>query len=480
MEGLGGDDTYLVDNSKDVIIEVAGEGPDTVSSSVTYTLSNEVENITAAVSGASATDRIILTGNAKDNILDSNGKANITLKGGAGNDTYLIGADTVVSDSGGIDTIVATGSIDISSAGLAGAATTIENAIGSGTITGNDLANRLYGGSGVDNIAGGLGNDMLNGGVGADSLAGGAGNDTYIVDNTLDTVDEGVVTDTGGIDLVKSSVDFTLSQFVENLTLIGTGSINATGNALANILTGNSGANILDGGDEPSAAKADKLIGGQGNDIYIVGAGDTVTEAVDGGSDTIKSTVTVTALAANVENLDLSIASDNGTGNALDNEITGNSGNNYLKGLAGNNTLKGGTGPGADTLDGGLGNDVMDGGNGNDTYLVDSTGDTITDSAGTNDSVQFTGANGTEFILTAAIEKITLMGTTNISATAAALVNNTMTGNSGNNTLNGGGDGNDKFFGNAGNDTITGGSGNDTITGVPEKTRWTLAPVLIL
>ncbi|MEJ1119230.1 calcium-binding protein [Phyllobacterium sp. CCNWLW109] len=127
---------------------------------------------------------------------------------------------------------------------------------------GNGGNNALYGLSGNDTIYGWTGNDTLDGGVGSDTLDGGAGNDKYYVDNIGDRVYEGNV---AGVDVVSSSVSFATSgQFIENILLTGSASINATGNALNNYLVGNTGANIISGG-----AGVDTLTGGEGRDAFV-------------------------------------------------------------------------------------------------------------------------------------------------------------------------------------------------------------------
>ena len=94
--------------------------------------------------------------------------------------------------------------------------------------------------------------------------------DTYIVDDLGDTI---VETSTGGTDTVQTALTYTLGTGVEKLVLLGTGSINGTGNAFANTITGTSGNNILTGGDGN-----DTLIGGAGADHMVGGWGiDTIS-----------------------------------------------------------------------------------------------------------------------------------------------------------------------------------------------------------
>src|SRR5439155_20406751 len=116
----------------------------------------------------------------------------------------------------------------------------------------------------------------------------------------------------------------------------------------------------------------DTLIGGLGNDTYIIDAtADTITENAGEGIDTVQIGVTYT-LGNNLENLTLTGATAiNGTGNSLDNLIYGNSASNSLSGGAGNDTLWGGGG--TDTLVGGTGDDV---------YSIDTTTVTVTENAG--------------------------------------------------------------------------------------------------
>ncbi len=300
----------------------------------------------------------MLIGNALANVLDGRG-GNDTMVGGLGNDTYIVSStgDVVEETStlaSEIDSVIASVSWTLGA--------NVENLTLTGTAalngTGNALNNVILGNSGANVLVGGAGNDWLNGGLGADTLQGGDGNDTYVVDNLGDRVTEA---SDEGTDLVRSSVNFTLGDHVENGLLTGT-AIYLTGNALDNILTGNASGNVLNGG-----AGADTLTGGLGNDTYYVdNVGDLVVESTASVReiDTVVSSISYN-LGVNLENLAL-VGSSNidATGNALANRLLGNAGNNVLDG-----------GAGADTLIGGLGSDTLTGGSGADRFVFNTVGE---------------------------------------------------------------------------------------------------------
>lgn len=136
MSGGAGDDTYYVDDARDQVTELAGEGIDRVIARLDYTLGDNVENLT--LKGALAHSG---TGNVLANVL----------RGTSGDDVLsgLRGADTLMGRDGD-DTLLGGGSPD-----------------------------RLEGGAGRDTINGGAGDDQIIGGANKDTLIGGSGSDTF-------------------------------------------------------------------------------------------------------------------------------------------------------------------------------------------------------------------------------------------------------------------------------------------------------------
>ncbi|MBL6076709.1 carboxypeptidase regulatory-like domain-containing protein [Belnapia sp. T18] len=262
--------------------------------------------------------------------------------------------------------------------------------------------NLLIGGAGNDTFHGGAGNTTFIGNGGTDLYIGGTGNDLYHLNAAGEAIVEQV---NGGQDMVVSGFSITLATNVENLILTrGAGNLAGTGNAAGNTLVGNEGGNVLRGmagndtlqghagsdwlqggeGDDSleggigtdqlsggtgndrlngasGQGDADILIGGAGDDTYIVdSASDLISEAAGGGIDTVIAAFTAPAyaLGAELENLVLGGAVRTGNGNALDNRITGNALSNWLVGQAGSDTLEG--------LGGG---DVLHGGSGADSFV---------------------------------------------------------------------------------------------------------------
>ena len=326
MSGGIGDDTFRVDSRKDVIIEQADEGIDTVESSLAYTLSENLENLTLI-----GNEAINGTGDSLENSIVGN-RANNRLYGKGGND-YLDGyyGDDVMYGGNGDDTIIGTLGEDrlIGEEGNdtldAGLFSQVENL--NSLYPPSDESRYLDGGSGNDNLYGGLGNDVLRGGTGDDIMRGWLGDDTYYVDSVGDQI---VEENKSGTDSVFARVDYTLSDYIETLVLQDA-VYQGTGNNRNNNIRGNSSQNLLEG-----LAGDDDLDGYYGDDILKGG---------DGNDDL-----------------------NGGYGN---DDLTGDSGDDKL---AGNN--------GDDLLTGGLGNDLLLGGVGKDTFIFNSAlegVDTITD-----------------------------------------------------------------------------------------------------
>ena len=266
---------------------------------------------------------------------------------------------------------------------------------------------------------------------------------------------------------------------LESVTSAGTAPVglpvvvNATGSAANDLLLGNALADTLRGGLGNDTLQgytgSDLLIGGDGLDLLIGGDGGDLSlidlardhsgaEVRDLGStgidelrfaETKTSTLTLYPGDVGLErvvigtgtgpvavstgtialNLDATLAPNGLT-------LIGNSGRNLLVGSAFN-----------DQLNGGIGADDLRGGAGNDVYIVDNTGDTITELAGQGlDRV----VSSVSYTLGANVEDLELSGNAALAGNGNALANRIL-GNSGANVIDGA----------AGLDILNGGEGSD-------------------
>jgi Ca2+-binding RTX toxin-like protein len=481
MAGGTGDDAYVVDNVGDVVFELGGQGTDEVRSYITYTLPTAVENL--VLFGSSAIDGY---GNNLNNEIDGNSNVNY-LSGGDGNDSLdgQGGADILIGGSGN-DTLIGGAGADAMAGGTgddvyyvdnAGdvaiewgsegtdavyssinwtLAVGVENLILTGSAisgTGNGAANHITGNSLNNVLVGGGGNDTLNGAAGADDMYGGDGDDTYWVDNALDEVFE--IGSEFTIDVVRTTVTYTVPVNIDRMYLIGSAPINGYGNDADNWIVGNSNNNTLTGGighDKlDGGGGADVMIGGIGGDIYTVdNSGDVVTELDEDGNDSVGALINYT-LGANIERLFLYGVATQGTGNELDNEIYGHDTDETLSGLDGD-----------DIVDGQQGIDTMIGGAGDDLYRVMNLDDAIVENAGEGHDTVHIWAS---YTMDANVEDLFMQGFgfLNLSANGNIL-DNYMEGNGGLNTLDGGG-GNDELHGGGNDDIVFGGVDDDTLFG---------------
>jgi Ca2+-binding RTX toxin-like protein len=454
ITGGAGNDTLTGGAGSDTFVFGAGFGNDTVTDFAAGAGSDDVIDLSAF--GIAGFNTLL------GNIADVNGSAVLTLSGSTltlagvtkvqladGDFTGLANVPVgptpdhdTLTGTDGADTINALAGNDIVSGGAGD--DVLDGGTGNDTLNGGDGNDTLYGGgdrdvlngdAGNDTLYGGAGNDTVNGGTGDDVMAGGAGDDLYIVDSTLDTVTEEIAS---GTDSIESSVSYTLSDNVDNLTLTGVAALDGTGNASNNFIRGNSAANILSGG-----------------------AGDDVIFAFDG-NDTLYG----------------------GTGN---DSLYGDAGTDTIDGGAGNDTLHGGAGRDVFVFNANFGNDVLaDFTPGIDqidlgalnvgTFMgmmdnaVDIGGDTIITLA--DGSIRISGVlkaqlSANDFIgLTAAPTNgdDNFFGGVGDDTIDGLAGNDILSGQDGNDTILGG-SGNDLLFGNAGVDRLDGGLGDDTLRG---------------
>lgn len=207
MTGGLGNDTYRIDNAADTVTEDAAAGRDMVQSSVSHTLTANVENLTLA--GA---DAITGTGNGLANILRGNGAANV-LSGGAESD-------------------------------------------------------QLFGNGGSDTLVGGAGRDILNGGDGGDTFSFASGDFAGLTTSTCDLVAD--FSHAGGDRVDLSAVDANTANGSVNdaFSFIGSGAFGEIAGQLRLAVT--AGVTVLQG-DTNGDGMADFWVRFNGAPALVVG-----------------------------------------------------------------------------------------------------------------------------------------------------------------------------------------------------------------
>lgn len=242
--------------------------------------------------------------------------------------------------------------------------------------------------------------------------------------------------------------------------------------------TGTAGNDTMDyGGDDAHNISNDfrdlTLLGGDGKDRIITGAGNSVVDGGAGddrifahfGSDRIYGGGGSDIIDGSLNYMYLQGATDPHIPWSFNRDfIDGGDGNDVLIDMVGSDTVLGGAGNdsitvgwGDDVLDGGSGADSLVGGSGNDSYLVDQTDDIVTELAAGGSDTVFTPLSCT---LGDNLENLTFTGAAANDGTGNSLAN-LITGNSAANRLSGLA-GNDVLDGGAGADTLIGGLDGDT------------------
>lgn len=331
MRGGLGNDIYYVDHTQDVVTEAAGEGIDSIVSSISITVASplaaNVENL------------------------------------------WLI-------DPANPGDPLAKWAID-------GAGNQLSN-----TIVGNSAANKLYGYGGNDTMQGGAGNDTLDGGEGSDTAVFSGNRANYTINGSL--TNRIIAGNSEGTDTL---LNIEVLQFADGRLVgdawvpnpvapspppVNTGNqvVTRTGTSRSETLNGKD--NIDDvmkgqGGNDTIRGRGgnDRLNGGTGNDkVYGDGGDDRVNG--DSGNDYVNGSAGNDWVNGSTGNDRVygSFGNDRVYGSSGHDTVNGNSGNDWVHGDSGNDRVYGGTGD--DVVNGGSGNDRLYGNSGSDAFVFNS------------------------------------------------------------------------------------------------------------
>ena len=460
--GNAGDDAYqfAVAWGADTVVELPGQGFDTVDFSVLFTSLIFTRSAATLFVSDLTVDDVTHTGNDIESLIGGGNNdvfrfANgVSLAGGAGRVNGQGGGNTL--DYRAFTTSVFVNLTLQQAPGLS-SLQNIQEVLGGSAddlIIGNGEDNYLYGFDGNDVLEGGKGNDNLQGGLGSNTLNGGGGDDLYFVEDRLNV--SGIETDLLREDQGLAANGSAASGGIDTISLKGlTHSVVFN---LGNMIALQTSSLIIQLQDVAGAA-------GQDNFENVLGS-------------------------FNYSNDIMGNAADNNLwGGLVQDTLAGGDGNDTLRGYDGSDDLSGGAGddvyffePVANLSetdlvreDIGLGIDTLNFNSllvvndmlaGDDTVFSLLAGDDLTlDLAAIGTLI---GMHNNRTILTAAAGQAANFenvfgGGGNDHLTGNA-TNNHLQGNDGNDVLSGG-DGQDLLEGGEGDNSFNGGNGNDTLVG---------------
>jgi len=431
--------------------------------------------------GLAGNDR--LSGGLGGNDSLDGGEGSDELFGGAGNDTLVAGGGVNVGSMPGYNALWGEGGDDSLMGGSAN--DNLQGGPGSDTLRGGEGDDQLSGGDdgGADLLDAGGGNDYLFGGPGSDTLLGGAGNDTLgategnQVTGTIDQFDGGEGEDLfnlggGGAPGVQVQMAGGLGR--DTFRLIGPDLFGSNRGFVITDFQGGEGGDLIDLLNSLSAAPGPMIYSANAGGYT---AGNPFDPAVGylrlqpSGADTLlqwdpdgPAGAQAWGTLLTLKNITPGAVT---AANFVGKLVVGTAGNDSLEGDWANDTLEGNEGAdtlsggdGSDLVDGGSGSDVMSGGSGDDTYVVDSLGDVVKETAGQgSDKVIAT----ISYALGGNVESLQIgTGAANGTKGTGNALNNLLQANDAGNELSGGG-GNDQLKGGKGKDKLVGGDGDDQV-----------------
>ena len=340
--GGTGNDLYILNKAGDKIGEIAGSGNDTIQSSLaafnlanTGTYGQGILNVESFISTStlSGTGTVYtLTGNGLSNTIVGASLAPNLLQTGTGSDSMVGGAlnDTLVGN--GFSTLV--------------------GAVGKNLYYVPSQRSYQTSGDGIYYFTGGHTDTVIDGGSGGGIIGQNTGNSRFYYDLSQLTQAPGITSLS-----YNGSSAATLIGNANSLgdTIIGGLGPNSVvgGSAGHSSLVGNGVSDTLNDGGVTALGAQSTMVGGLGNDFYIVSnAGDVITEAFSssGGIDSVLTTLTAYNLA------DTFVAGGNGVENLV---YTGSGSNVTLRGNQLNNILDARNASASATLIGAGGYDTL-------------------------------------------------------------------------------------------------------------------------